>query len=376
MAPRPAARRAASNPDEQSEREYQATLNRAVEDTEGEIFADAMGDKEFENDGDTSLEEMGDGLEGEVLEDEAEPEGDEIDEGDEEQDEEDYDEDDADENEGEGEGEDDGSEFERNSGQQGRQQQVDGRVPPGRFREEANARRAAENEADGLRRQMAEMNGRMAELSARVNAPQQRQQPTAPTPKPDMFAEPEKYEAWVLEQADARAEARMNERFQSFQQNQQQVQSQRTDTALGEAARGPRSFEFGAAYNALTSLDPSNPRNRAIVSRIYNAGDNAEQALWDWWEQNGGPEYREQVAEQLSPRQRRQQERDFARDDRGGERVFRDDRGREVRHVVRPGQRLPSLNSASGSMRTRGQVQDPEMNDGSDEAIFRYAMRR
>lgn len=364
--------RRGANTEETSEREYQANVNDMVRDTEGEIFADALGTAELDNDGDTSLEEMGDGLEGEV-EEEAELEGDEVDE-DEEQDDEEGDEDDYEDDE-EGDEEDDEAVDDRAEANDrrdvnGRRDQDDrGRVPAGRLREETRARQQAENEAAELRRHMAEMNGRLTELSARVNAPPRQQQTEAPAPKPDMFAEPERYEAWVLDQAERRALEKMDQRFQSLEQRQTQQVVQRVDASLNEAARGPRSFEFTAAYNALTSLDARDPRNRAIVGKVFNAGDNAEQALWDWWDRNGGQEYRDQILDQLNPRERRAQEREFSREDRG--------RGRgEVRHEIRRGQRLPSLNSASGSMRSRSQVQDPEMSDGSEESIFRFAARR
>lgn len=362
---RPTARQAA-NTEEASEREYQATLNRAVEDTEQEIFSEALGEDELDNDGDTALEDMGEGLEGEgegEVEEDLETEGDEEQEGDEAEGEE------VEEDELEGDEAEEESEEEPQRGQRGRFQQEDqGRVPSGRLREETRARQQAESEASELRRQLAEMNGRLSEISARVNAPQPRQQQQEPKPKPDMFAEPEKYEEWVLEQAEARAEAKFDQRFQSFEQRQQQQTSQRVDSALAEAARGPRSFEFGAAYNALTSLDPKDPRNRATVGRVYNAGDNAEKALWDWWDQNGGPEYRDQILDQLTPREQRQQDRDFRR--QGG----RAPQG-QPRHVIRQGQRLPSLNAATGS-NSRQTIADPEMSDGSEESVFRFGTRR
>lgn len=353
-----AARPAVEASEEVSEREFQATVNRAVEDTEQEIFSDALGEEELDNDGDTTLEDMGEGLEGEQTEGDLGDE--EVEEGEEEESEDEGEEDDEPEI---AEGDEEEEEPQRDP--RGRFQQEQGRVPSGRLREETRARQQVESENAELRRQMAEMNGRLTEISTRVNAPPPKAAAKEPTPKPDMFAEPEKYEAWVLEQAESRAEAKLNERFSSFEQRQQAQSAQRVDAALGEAARGPRSFEFGAAYNALTSLDPRDPRNRATVSRIYNAGDNAEKALWDWWEQNGGPEYREQVMEQLTPRQQRQQRQDVQR---GG-------RQEQPRHVIRPGQRLPSLNSTSGS-NSRGQIVDPEMSDGSEDSVFRFATRR
>src|ERR1700730_3715763 len=73
MAPRQASAPAVAANAEVSEREYQTTLNAAVAPTEDEIFTDALGGDELDNDGDTSLEDMGDGLEGEAEEsDEAE----------------------------------------------------------------------------------------------------------------------------------------------------------------------------------------------------------------------------------------------------------------------------------------------------------------
>jgi hypothetical protein len=352
---RPAARPAA---EETSEREYQATLNRAVEDTENEIFAEALGEDELDNDGDTTLEDMGEGLEGEV--EETEPEGED---GAEESD-------GTEDEDGDGEpeaAEGDDAETETDADEQRdergrfRGQQDDRRIPPGRLREEANSRRAAEERASTLERQLAELNGRFSELSARVNAPGPKQAMQEPKPKPDMFADPEKYEQWVLEQAEHRAETKLEQRFQSFEQRQQAASAQRVDNALADAARGSRSFEFGAAYNALTSLDPRDPQARNVVGRIYNAAD-PEKALWDWWEQNGGPEYRERILEQLTPREQREAQRQGTRPQG------------QPRHVIRPGRSLPSLNAATGS--NRQQIADPEMYDGSEESVFRYGSRR
>ena len=263
---RPAAPAAA---DQVTEREYAATLNRAVEDTEQEIFTDALGEDELENDGDTTLEDMGEGLEGEVEETDADEDGE-----------------DADEEEGEAEGNEEAeaegeetAEGEEAEGDEPRdergppQRQDDRRIPPGRLREEATARRAAEERANTLERQLAEMNGRVAELSARVNAPQPKPaaQTEQPKPKPDMFADPEGYQQWVLEEAERRAEAKLELRFQSYEQRQQAQSAQRVDMALAEAARGPRSFEFTAAYGALPRsirvIPPPAPPSAASTTR-------------------------------------------------------------------------------------------------------------
>jgi hypothetical protein len=353
-----ATRQPSADKAETSEREYQTTLNAAVAATEDEIFTDALGGEELDNDGDTSLEDMGDGLEGEPeesdeAEEEAESEGQEAAKG----------EDGEEAETAEAAGDDEGEEVEEQPrDQRGQFRDREPAVPPSRLREATTRAREAEERLLAAERTIAEYNGRLAELSARVNAPPPRQ-PEAPAPKPDMFAEPERYEAWVLEQATARANARIEERLNSFQQQQQQREAQRVDQSLADAARGERAFEFQAAYNSLTALDPRSPRDQATVRSIYNAPDPAK-ALFDWWDRNGGEEYRAQVYEQLAPRiQQRQQ------------RAPQNGMGRaQPRQEFRPAQRLPSLNSATGSNVQR--TADPEMLDGSEGSIFRYGAAR
>jgi hypothetical protein len=357
-----ATKQASADKAEASEREYQSTLNAAVAATEDEIFNDAMGDDELDNDGDTSLEDMGDGLEGEV-----EAEGD--DEAEEEAEGEDKEaaEDEEGEEAGteEAAGEDEGEEGEEQPrDQRGHPRDREPAVPPSRLRQERQRATEAEQRVQALERQIAEYNGRVAELSARVNAPPPRQAEAPPPPKPDMFAEPDKYEQWVLEQAERRASSRIEERFAAFQQVQQQREMQRVDQNLSAAAQGERAFEFQAAYNALTRLDPRDPRNQSLVQGIYTAPDPSK-AMFDWWDRNGGEEYRAQVFEQLAPRvQQRQQSR-----------APQNGNGRmQPRHEIRPAQRLPSLNSATGSNVQRNA--DPEMQDGSERSIFDYGTRR
>lgn len=357
MAPRQASP-AQAGAGEVSEREYQATLNRAVEDTEQEIFTDALGADELDNDSDTSLEEMGEGLEGEVeddAEEEVKGEGEEAEaEGEEGEEPETAD---ADEPDG------GDAEFERENRDR---RQDDRRIPPGRLREEAERRRSVQERNAALERQVAEMNGRLAELSARQNAPSPRQiEREAPPPKPDMFNDPEGYERWVLEQAERRIEGKLEQRFSQFERQQQERENRRIDQAFATATNGPRGFEVAPAYQAfLAAHDPRNPHHVAAVQRVTNAPDPA-QAMLDWWDQNGGPEYRERIYEQIAPRVQRNG--NDARQPQQGQQ-------QQPRHVIRPGQRLPSLNSATGSNSQR--VSDPEMLDGSDGAIFRYGARR
>jgi hypothetical protein len=241
------------------------------------------------------------------------------------------------------------------------------------LREEKERRRQLEQTVAEYNTRMAEMSGRMAEMSARLNAPPPR--PAAevqPPPKPDMFADPVAYENWVLAEAERKAEAKIDQRFSNFEQRQQQREIQRVDRNLEATARGPRAFEFSAAYNALTSLDPRDRNAQAVVAGICNAPDPGK-ALFDWWDANGGPEYRDQILNQLLPEDQRPANRGNGRNgtpqaNRGGRQQ------QQIRHEIRPPQRLPSLNSATGSNSQR--MSDPEMLDGSEASIFRYGTAR
>lgn len=340
---------------ERTEREFALDVNAAVANTEDEIFSDAMGDEPLENDGDTSLEEMGEGLEGDDLEEgdeaeetEAEPEGD----GDE-----------ATEEEAEAaEGEEATPETPRD--QQGRFEDRRGAVPSGVLREANEKRRAAEEREAAKDRQLAEMRGRLDELSIRVNAPPKPAAVQTKTEKPDMFAEPEKYEQWLQEQADKRAEAKINERFGAFEQRQQQERETRLNENLSLAANGERGFEFQAAYRAVTSLDPKVPQNRALVQRLINSPDQGK-AFLDWFEDNGAEEFRESIAQQLGlvPGRRAPAQ--------NGQRQQPRQQSQTPRHEVRL---PPSLNTARGGQRQ--QVQDPEMMDDTDNSVFAFATRR
>ena len=360
MAPRQAAAANVSAAEETSEREYQTTINAAVAGTEDEIFRDALGDDELDNDADTSLEDMGDGLEGEATE-----EGDEAEEGEE-----------SDEAQAEGEqgdeaetaeGEEADVTEERPRDQRGQFRERQPAVPPGRLREETQRARAAEERSQLLERQLAEMNGRMAEISARMNAPQQRQVQQTPPPKPDMFAEPERYEAWLMAEAERRAETKVEQRFGEYQRQQSERETQRLNIVFNDAATGPRGWEFMAAYNTLMKLDPNDSAARATVTRIAGAPDPVA-AMIEWFDSNGGDEYREQVFSQLAPRMQQRQNGRLQQNAQQRLQVA------QARHEIRPGRTLPSLNSATGSNVQR--VSDPEMFDGSERSIFDYGSRR
>jgi hypothetical protein len=336
-----------------AEREQATAINDAIRETEKEIWNDSTGDEPLDNDADTSLEDMGEGLEGDDLEEEEAEEGEqEAPEGEGEQAE------GEEETPAEGEAEtEQEAEAPAPDEPQGDRQDVRG-VPSARLREEAQRRRAETERATTLERQLAEMQGRFNELSARVNAPPTpAPQPQAAAPEPDMFADPEGYKRWAKNEAAKEAEAVVQRQMTAFRAEQQQQREATLNDNLALTAQGERGFEFQAGYRALTSLDPRNPQNRAMVQRIINSPDPG-QALLNWFEDNGAEDFRANIAQQLGlvPAQQRAPSR------------------QQQSQQPRREYRLPSLNSAAGG--GRQQVADPEMMDDSDDSVFRFASKR
>lgn len=356
----------AGSNNERSEREFQADVNQAVAETEGEIFSEALDDELPENDADTSLEEMGEGLEGEDLDEEnedADPDG--------------HGEDDE-EIDAKAEGDEpEEAEGEPQRGEDGRFQRSDeqrGHVPPERLREEANRRRAVETENEGLRQQMQALAQQFDALRTGLQTglqqarPQQRQEAPKPPPKPDMFQDPEGHEAWLIARAEEKAQAVFRQGMEAYVQHQQQQFNSALDQNLAAHARGPRNFEFQAAYSALTSLDARDPQVRTTVQSIMYSPDPG-QALFNWWDQNGGEDYRAGLRENLMEQLRQLQ----PQNERRSQSQQRQPR-QEVRQEFRGPQRLPSLNGATGSNPNR--TPNPDALDGSEGSVFEFATRR
>lgn len=302
----------------------------AIAGTEQEIFDEATGQEEAENNGDRSLEEMDDDIPGESEEgdepDEEEPDGEA--------------EDDETEEEIDAASEEDGEEPEPT------QSEDRGRIPSSRLREETERRRAVESELANAR----------AQIAAIQVSQQQRQQPQQEQPaKPDMWSDPE---AWAADR-EAQLEQRVVARY---------VESSlvRAQKAHGE--------EFSAAYKAATSLNTGDPQARALIQSIYNSPDPGE-ALMEWHEglsitqairAAGGPAaYREKLRQEImSDPETRRQTIDGARRE-----AERGDGGRP-RTITR----LPkSLNGASGGGSVRNA--DPELYNDSDASAFAFAMK-
>jgi len=312
---------------EQTEREFQADINEAVAATEAEIFGEATGVEPADNDGDTSLEAMGQGLEGEVLEGEV-LEGEVL------------------------EGEVVESEVLREDGGNNNDAALSAPEAETEGASDADGARAIEEQNATLRMQLATLEARYNDLNARVAGQAQRPRQAGPTEagRPDMFSHPEAYERWLLERATRDA-------VNHLQQQQQAERVAHVDQSFARATRGERGFEFGPAYAALASLDAGNPEHRALVRGICEAPDPAR-ALLDWWDDNGGPQFRERILAQIAPRMHRGSQ---------GERA-------QPRYAFRSAQSLPSLNGATGSNAQR--VHDPEMDNNSDASVFDFATRR
>jgi len=339
--------------DGRTEDEYRLDINRAIADTEDEIFREAMGDEELDNDGDNSLEEMGEGPGGDHLDDEdvveeydteVDPEADQVlqaEPGEQEAD------------EGEEEGEE-AEEGEQEGYEQPPYQEPQRGVPSYRVREESERARVAEERAIALERELAQMRGRMDELSTRVNQPARQQQPAAPPPEPDMFTDPEGWKVHQRTELTRQVRAEVQQQMGVERQQQQMQVAQRVEASFGAAANSERRYEFLDAYDRLTHLDPNDPRNRETVIGITQAGDPA-QALFDWFDSYNVATQRPPRGHRPAPRQQEPQH--------------------EVRLPPNMGGRRgpPSLNSMGGG--GPGQRVDPDMLDDSDAAVFRYATR-
>jgi hypothetical protein len=385
--------RASAQAAEREERELNEAVNNAIVSTEGEVFADAMGSEALDRDSDTDLEEMGEGLEGDDLGEEAEGEAEEG----EESDAEGEGEEGADAQGEEGQGEEgeaveaQGEEGEptdrrpRSRDQRGGERE-EGYIPPRVLRDANERRRSAEERIESeraeWRAEMRAMQQRLDNvLTQRQPAAQSQQgttQQTQPAAEPDMFADPEGWKRWNREQVAREADERVNARFGAFEQRQREDAEARFNTSLDTAFGSPRGFEYRTAYRDLTTLDKT-PQNAALVRQIFTSA-NPAQAIMDWWQETSNPEYIDYVRDTIR--------RTYASDERGprrgsngngqrrGDYDDRQDRGfsREQREPRREFRLPRSLNSAAGGGSQR--ISDPEMLDGSEGSVFSFGARR
>jgi hypothetical protein len=331
MAPR--TQRAAA-PDTSDDDE--SLLVAAMANTESEIFTEAMGDDEDENDGDTSLEQMED------------PVGD--------------DEEDAGE---EDEGEEDADETEERP-------QEGAREPPEAPPQERPSYRLPP--VDPSAQRIAELEARLA----RMEAPRQEQPAPPPQELPDPVLDPAGFREGMA--AQMRAEYQQATRTAILENN-----FKATEAAY---SRENRRDEFTLAASQLNELSfraRTDPNAAATVRGIVNAPDPGY-ALMQWAEdtldlenfrQEQAERNREQAArllgvdpadlEGIAPQQA--QRRPSESQQRGQQDRAPAQRGRGT------SPRLPSLNSAGGVGREGGNSRnlDPRGFDGSEESIFRDA---
>jgi hypothetical protein len=349
----------------------------AIAGTEKEIFAEATGAPEADTDvgeqGDRGVETMGEGLEGQ-------------------QDDADADDAEAEANADAGAelGEDgkpkrdaDGKFKANDKDSKAEQPTADdpankGRVPAGRLREEAAARKVAEDalaaekaDKEGLKGEVGALNKRLDDLMAAVASgklaaqPPQQQKPAteADDPRPDMFADPESYEAWQ--------DRRLARAVGQVQQNHE---ISRVETSM-QLAHDKFGDGFQEAYGAVTKLDPRNPRDVQTVREIW-ASPNPGRSLMNWHNQrktlaevgDDPAKYREKVANET--REALMKDPDFRKQLLEDIRAEASGNGNgKPRTVTRSG--TPSLNGARGG--SMGQLTDRRPQDGSDAAVFESA---
>jgi hypothetical protein len=319
-----------SKSNEQLFEEAEAELyGEAIQQTEQEIFDDALGRAPDENDGDDSLERM---------DDDDVPTGDEEPEDDAEGDEPDE----SEEGEGEGEGEGEQEQDQRDAREAERSE---GRVPSQRLRESNEARRLAEAERDAERQRLRALEAEI-ELLKRGGA-QQRQQPQQDE-KLDIFADPE---------------GRLKAERDSIRQD---IRKDWVESSLADAA-DEHGEQFQTAYQSLIRAGQSG--DRQTVQQIWDS-PNPGRALMRWHDRQSllrdiGTDpaaYRSKVAQELlgDPEFRKQALESMREEAMNGE-----------RGAPRTRVRLPaSLNGASGGAGHRSRDPGPRRGGGfsvSDE---------
>lgn len=244
-------------------------IGHAIAATENEIAADAWGKEEVVEDetGDRSIEEMGEGLEGQH-----EPD------------------DDDDELEAEAEGEE-----ESEAGEEAKpkveepegkpevkaETQPEGRVPPGRLREQTERAKAAEAERDRIKAEFEaektnsrkEIDTLKTQFETLMATLRQQPQPKAaePTPKvaPDLFEQPTEFVNHLTEGFEAK-----------LAQRDQQIEALRVEGSMG-IAHARHGDTFSKAFDAVQKLDPRNPDNQVMVRRIMTS-QNPGESLVQW----------------------------------------------------------------------------------------------
>jgi hypothetical protein len=356
----------------------------AITSTDKEIWSEAWGkegDGVHDDTGDRTNEQMGEGLEGQHEPDEDEAPEDEQSE-DEESEEKESEGEDGEEGEEGKEQEEEGEEEEGEEAEEkeaeakapeppAKPEQPQGRVPPGRLREQTQRAERAEaalrakedsqrTEIDGLKRQL---DGLMAAIQGR-QAP-----PTAPAPPPqgppDVFENPQGYTEYMQQRQDrANAETRQMLATMRFQNSM-------------DIARAVHGEKFGQAWEAVNKLDARNPEDFSVAQRIFNAPDPGGELLkWHSRQEtlrvvgDDPAKYRQTITDEVREAMKadpefRKQILDELRAEATGQ------PSKPARHITR----LPkSLNGATGQGSVREKA-DPDLYDNSDQSVWNTAWR-
>ena len=355
-------------------------ISDAIIATEKEIAGGAWGQEEtdaLDETGDRSLEDLGEGLEGQhEAGDDDESEG----------------EDAEGEEESEGEGEDAQAEAAAAAAaaKEGKggpakpgatEPPEGGRVPSGKLREANEARRAAETERDALKAQIEKTRGDTTSLTEKLDlvmreiatlkaAPRtEPAKPAAEAPKPpvrpDIFENPDGVFDYFDKGVQTAVAPLVNE-----------IKNMRVETSMA-IAHATHKGTFEQAFEAVNKLNPQNPDDRAIVQRIYSA-PNPGEALVSWHKRQAtlsevGDDpaaYRERIAKETREALMKDPEfkKQLLADLRGEALVGADGKPRTET-------RLPqSLHRATGSNVGTGRM-DHRAGDESDQAVADAAWR-
>jgi hypothetical protein len=331
----------------------------AIIETEREIAGEAWGQEDTERDasGDQSLEDMGEGLEGEHQpEEEDEP-------------------DEESEGEDETEGEEEPAIAAKPEEPKKPEPEPTGRVPAGKLREANEARRVAEAKILELEASLAKGNDTKAlsdklELAMReiaaLKAPRVEQKPEPERAKrPDLFEDPDGAISFV--------EQGLRSQIDPLSKRIDEVRVQ-TSMMIAEEVHGEA---FTKAFAELIKLPQNDPQSQLIVKRIVEA-PNPGRAVLNWHKQQ------ETLARvESDPTANEARIRDETRKALMADPEFKKQLIAELRGDAARGEngqprtvtRLPrSLNGAAGSNIgvTRG---DPRGDDDSDQGIAESAWR-
>lgn len=365
QAPSPAARQAAA---QRADRDEATAITAAVAETELEITDSIFEDDNLDLDGDNSLEEMGEDIDGDTdIEDDEDGDGVQAQGSDEETEETD----------------DDGEQDEYDPAETAEGDLEDGQLEAGDDREPRGQRgddRPTARESE-LQTQISELKGAINLLAqqlqgAQPGTKQATQGPVDEDPEPpyaDVIADPQANQKWQEWKDRKNARETRQAALTDLREELARQQVQNADETMAEMANGPDGELFKEAHAAFMAL-PKSEAHAKLAKRILGAF-NPAQAMMDWYETVGSERDRAE-AERLARKygfdlpENLAQPKGGRREGRGAGDRDQPRNGRQPRQEFRRPQRMPaSLNGAGGGVR---QQVDPRGLDGSDASVAAY----